>query len=323
MANPTKGDVHVDAALTNLSLAFMQGEDAFIADRVFPVVPVEKQSDFFFQLNQGDFYRAEMEKRGPGAESAGSGYRVSTQTYFAHVWALHKDIDDQTRANTDSPLNADRNATLYLTQQALLRRDKSFVAAFMATGVWTGDQTGAGSVAANQFVQWSTGGSIPIKDIRAQILVIQRRTGYRPNVLVLGPDVWNVLADHADFLDRIKYSERAIVGPELLAAVLGLDRVVIAGATENTANEGATPVYSFIAPKAALLLYAAPSPGLETVSAGYTFTWTGLLGTNAQGGRIKKFRMEQLESDRVEVEMAFDMKVTAPDLGVYFTTAVV
>lgn len=46
--NPTQGNVHVDAILTNISVAFMQDQTQFGADRVFPIVPVQKQSDKFF-----------------------------------------------------------------------------------------------------------------------------------------------------------------------------------------------------------------------------------------------------------------------------------
>ena len=48
MAQPTLNDVHVDAILTNISVAYMQDRDNFIADKVFPVIPVDKKSDKFF-----------------------------------------------------------------------------------------------------------------------------------------------------------------------------------------------------------------------------------------------------------------------------------
>ena len=44
MPSPTPRDVHVDAALTNISIAYKQSDDAFVAEKVFPVVPVGKQS---------------------------------------------------------------------------------------------------------------------------------------------------------------------------------------------------------------------------------------------------------------------------------------
>ena len=38
-------DVHIDGPLSNISTAYMQEQTDFVAGRVFPVVPVEKQSD--------------------------------------------------------------------------------------------------------------------------------------------------------------------------------------------------------------------------------------------------------------------------------------
>ena len=59
-----------------------------------------------------------------------------------------------------------------------------------------------------------------------------------------------------------------------------------------------------------------------TPTAGYTFSWTGLLGNGAEGNRIKRFRMEPLGSDRVEIEISFDQKLVAPDLGFFFEEVV-
>ncbi len=48
MAQPTASDVHVDAVLTNLSVAYIQEQDAYIATKVFPVIPVDKKSDKYY-----------------------------------------------------------------------------------------------------------------------------------------------------------------------------------------------------------------------------------------------------------------------------------
>lgn len=331
MPRPTAGDVHVNRPLTNISVAYIQRQDSFVADKVFPAVPVQKQSDRYFTYDRGDFWRNEAEERAPGTESAGSGFEVdNTPTYYCRVYALHKDIDEQVRANTDQPLDADRDATLFLAQKMLIKRDKVWADKYFTTSVWTGgtggatDQTGvSGTPAANQFKQWDASGSTPIVDVREQFVSIAEKTGYRPNVLVVGANVWKSLVDHADFIDRIKYTTGpAIVTEALVAQVLGLDKVVVAWATENTAQEDQTDSYSFIFGKRALLVYANPTPSLMQPSGGYLFTWNGLLGMQAWGTRMKKFYIDELESDRVEMEMAFDMKVVAADCGVIFDAAV-
>jgi len=46
MPAPTRKDVHIDGPMTNISIAFRN--DVYIAERVFPIVPVNKISDKFF-----------------------------------------------------------------------------------------------------------------------------------------------------------------------------------------------------------------------------------------------------------------------------------
>src|ERR1051326_8355535 len=145
MPQPTLQDVHVNRPLTNVSVAYSQEAAGveFVADRAFAPIPVENKSDLYWTYKRADWNRDEMQKRGLAQESAGAGYNVdSTGTYNCNVWALHKDVDDQIRANADSPLAPDRDATIFLTQKALIRRENEWVKNYFATGVWTGEGAG-------------------------------------------------------------------------------------------------------------------------------------------------------------------------------------
>jgi hypothetical protein len=328
MVQPTPGDVHVNAPLTNISLAYLQDPSMFVARRVFPAIPVMKQSDKYFTYDRSFFWRDQMQKRAPSTESAGSGYSISTDTYFCDVWALHKDIDDRVRANADAPLNLDEDATRFLTEARLLRMENQFVTDYMATSVWSKDITGvSGTPSTDQVKQWNDAASTPIEDIREYRTYVHKLTGRRPNVLVLGQEVYDKLADHPDIVDRIKYSggvgpdRPAKVTPQAMAQLFELDEIMVAGAVQNTAAEGATASYSFVVGKSALLCFRAPNPGLLTPSAGYVFEWNGYLGQQ-DGQRMKRFRMDAINSDRVEIEATFDMKVVGADLGVYFASIV-
>lgn len=325
MPNPTASDVHVNAALTNISVAFMQEDNSFVADRVFPLVPVSKQSDRYFVYNKGDFFRSEAQLRAPGTPSAGAGFSIdNTPSYYADVYAIHKDIDDQIRANSDAAIAPDRDATLFVTQQLMLRREITWATSFFGAGVWTGSTTG-GDIGVAQLLNgaWSAAGSTPIEDVDRQADAMQRLTGYRPNKLVVGPQVHRVLKNHPDVLDRIRYTQEGIVTEQLLASLLGVDEYMVARATQNTAAAGATDVMSYVSGQDdALLCYSSPTPGLMTPSAGYMFTWNGLLGAGAMGNRIKSFRMEHLASDRVEGELAFASQLVSAQLGCFFLNVV-
>jgi len=324
MPQPNINSVHIDAILTNISVAYLQNQDNFIADKVFPVIPVDKKSNKYFTYTKNDWFRDEAQRRAPGTESAGGGYNLSTGTYSCDVFAFHKDVDDQTLANADTPLNPLREATEFVTRRLMLRRELQWVSDFFATSVWGTDVTGvAGTPSTGQTKQWSDyTSSDPISDIENAKSGILSATGMEGNTLVLGYDVFKSLKNHPDLVDRIKYTSSQTITTDMLAAMFDIPRVIVAKAVKATNNEGATEAYSFAHGKKALLCHVAPQPGLLTPSAGYSFSWTGVSGGLGATIGTSQFRMESIKSDRVEAEMAFDNKVIGSDLG-YFWDSIV
>lgn len=315
------GDVHINAALTSVSLAYMQSADNFIAHRVFPIVPVNKQSDVIWRFNPEQYNKNLLRKRAPSTEAAIAGIVASTETYFAHVWALGSDIADQTRANADSAWNLDRQYTEYLTNTALINREQNFISAFLTTGVWGTDLTGVTSgPSAGQFLQWDNAASTPIEDVYAASRALGR-TGLRPNKLVLGRKTFDVLVNHPDFVDRVKYGQTpngpALVNMQAMAALFNVEEVLVANAVVNTGTET-----DYLFDTGALLLHSPRSASWNMPAAGLTYSWTGYYGANGFGGRIYKHRMEHLRSDRIEIELAYDQRVTSPELGIFFNAAV-
>lgn len=318
MPQPTSSDVHVDAILTNISVAYIQEQGNFIANRVFPSVPVEKQSDKYFKYTKGDWFRDEAQLRAPSTESAGSGYNLSTDTYSTSVYAFHKDVDDQVRANADSPINPDRDATQFVTQRMMLRQEIDWNTNYFTTGVWDTDVTGG-----SNFTQWSNyTSSDPIEDIETGKSTILTNTGFMPNTLVLGYDVFRQLRHHPDIVDRIKYTSSEVPAEGILGRLFGVDRVLVTRAIKNSGAEGASDSFAQIHGKNAALYYVAPSPGLLTPSAGYQFTWRGVSDGMGQNIGITRFRMPELRADRIEAQMAWDFKVVSTDLGYFFSSCV-
>ncbi|MCY4318377.1 MAG: major capsid protein [Alphaproteobacteria bacterium] len=335
---PSPGDVHVNTPLTNISIAYMQAEAMFVANRIFPMVPVMKRSDVYYTFDRDDWLRDEMQERAPGTESSGSGYKVATENYMTRVYAHHKDIDDQTRANADMQVRLDANATRFVTQKGLIQRERRFAAVALQDDVWNYKvmgQAAPGNLGVNLFSdtaseltdatiqQWSQSTSNPIEDIKTMKRAVQVRTSFRPNVLVIGRSAYDVLTEHPDILDRMNRGQtrgNVMANMQDLMQLFELDDIVIMDAIYNTDGPslGATPLtsYNFVNDDDALLLYRPSQPGLEVPSAGYMFAWTGLVG-GSNGMRVKRFRMEQIESSRIELQQAYDFKVTGADLAVW------
>ena len=331
MSRPTPGDVHVNTPLTNISIAYMQSAAGFIADKVFPNIPVTKQSDRYYVYDRGEFNRDEMQERAPGTESAGGSYKLdNTPTYFAKKYSFHHDIPDEVRANSDSVVQPDRDATNYVTGKALIKREALWASKYFTSGIWATDATPS--------VLWSSANSTPIADVKDAKRDMKGDTGFKPNTLVLGSKVYDILTEHPSIIDRVKYGQTsgnpAMAGIAALMALFEIDRIFVMEAIKNNEPEKAANfsyppsagyyAHDFIGDSlSALLCYSAPSPGLMVPTAGYTFSWTGLIGMGNQGNRIKRMRMDWLDSDRVEIDCAFDQKLVGKDLGYFFNTCVV
>ena len=314
MPQPTVGDVRVNQPLSNYSRGFVQDESKFVWD-AFPRMGSPSKSGLYFRYSLSDFYRADMRPRGVATESAGSGYALDTDEYNCKVWALHKDIDDQLLANEQSPLQMERDAVRYLTQQAMISKDKEWAATFFQPAIWSDTVTPA--------VLWDLPAANPVADVRARMDQIESKTGMRANGMVLGSKVWSAWQDSTAFLDRFEQTQLGILNTQLVAAVLELDWVKVARAVENRAPEGlADDVDYIVDPRSALLLYSPPAPSIMTPAAGLTFTWTNFMGGGNQGMRIKRFRVEELAATRIEIECAYAQKLVSPELGVFFEAAV-
>lgn len=319
-AQPNSNQTHIDKPLTEISIAYMQDSEEFIADKVFPRVPVDKRSDKYFIYNKNDWLRDEAEKRAPSTPSTGSGYNLSDDSYYADVWAFHKDISEQERANTDEPLDAEADATEFVTQKLLLKREREFLDKFVKASVWDSSATGGEDGDSPDFVYFSDySNSEPIREITSRKREIKIKTGKMPNTLLIAGQVWDELRTHPAIIDLVKYTQSGVnIGKDLVASALGVDTLVVAEGIMATNDEGdSEETYEELISKDGLLLYVAENPGLRRPSAGYIFPWRGYGGANAYGATVSQFYMDQLKADRIEGELAFDMKVTGSDLAIF------
>lgn len=325
---PTQNTQHVDALLTNVSIANWQSATNFIAGTVFPEIPVQKQSDLYVVIPAGDFNRDEMAPRADASQSAGGGYETGTDSYFCQVNAFHKDLGEQVKANSDTPFALRRATTAYLTMKGLIFKEKEFVRNFFSTGLWTTEFQGvASSPTGNQKLQWNDPNSDPIGDIKNEVTAQMLLTGgFKPTDLIIGPEVRDALELHPDIVDRVKYGTQSGVSiPTLdqIATLMNVQAIHVMEAVENTAGEGLDAVNAYIGGKHALLVYRTPTPGILEPSAGYTFTWAGLAGQGGMGTRILRYDIPLVpNAERIEIETAFDMKQISADMGTFYNDIV-
>ena len=311
MAQPTINDIQaVDPVLTNLMISYMQADDRFVADRVFPNVSVDKNSGTYYILTKKFRFLDKMEVRVPGDPFAQNGYGVETDTYKTVQWALEESIADEKRANNQMPMELERISVENLAQANLIRKERAFAADFMITGVWatTDDNT------ATDWDDFASGD--PVSDVKTAVRTISASTGKKANTIVIGDIVNDALTNHPDIIDRIKYVTMATAQniAAAMAAMFGLDNYWVADSSYNSANEGQSFTAAAVIDDDALVCVVNPGAGVGGATAGKSFIWPPGGGT----GSMFRVRVDERHTDLVQIKAQWDQKVTAADMGYLF-----
>ena len=321
----TPSAVHIDQPLSNLTLAYVQEQTNFVADKVFPVVGVQRQSDKYYIYDRANMNRSgDVKKLAPRTEVNRIGMAVSNSAYYADVYGIGMDFDEQTIANEDAMLEIRAAGAQTLINRVLIEREEQFASTFFNAGVWTTDVTPA-----NLWSDYTN--STPISDVTNGSRTMQLTSGgFKPNTLVVGKEVRDILINHPDILARLNggstINNPALITDGKLAEIFGVENFFVMEAVKNGAVEGLAEANAFIGGKNALLVHTPRASGLMTPAAGLTFAWNNIPNVNNLGITVESFSDDALKrqqvAEHIQVKMAYDMKVVGPDLG-YFWSAIV
>jgi hypothetical protein len=250
-------------------------------------------------LPRNPFVRGDDAKSASLQEAPSFEFELSSDNYNCETHRRGADVDVYKLDNADPVARRmmEQGATRISVDNLLLQHEIAWSARFFVAGVWGKTVTGvAAAPGADQFLQWNDVNSDPEKDIDDAKLHVKLNGGLWPNALLVGPYTWNALKRHPKFVNRITPTSRENITPGIVAALLGLDRVVVAGASKATNAVGQAETYGFVHGKKALLAHVGQS---------------GMGDLMPSAGRI-----------RFESAMAYDNKLTGAQLGYFFETAV-
>lgn len=306
---PAVNEVHVDAVLTQMSVAYRNAE--YIGPSLVPRVQVTKRSDVFFIYDKANL-RRQATKRAPGGSGGRSGYGLSTDNYSVETYTQEHVVPDEIRDNADNPLDPDRDGVNFATDILDLEYEMQAASMIETSGNWTTNVTLSGTS------QWSDyDDSDPLSNMMTAHETVLKQIARRANTLQMSFEVFTKLALHPDLIDRVKYTgtqERpAMVTAAMMAALFMVDQVLVGTAVKNTAKEGQTDSMSFVWSKHAWLGFVAPAPALTTPSAAYAFTI---------GRQSDRYRENPIKSDIIRVEEAWDIEKVESGAGYRFIDAV-
>ena len=171
---PTPGSVHVNAALTTLAIQYKNAE--LVWERIFPVVPVTKESDSYFVFNKEEL-QDEDALRAAGAEAREITWDVTTATYTAQEYSLRHFIPQRVLENADVAVRPQVNTTQKLLRKILLGTERR-VALLCQNTVNVG-------TAATPSIKWDGSSPIIESDIDTAKDTVRLACGIEPTSILL------------------------------------------------------------------------------------------------------------------------------------------
>lgn len=257
----------VDPVLTEVAQGFSHTEH--VGKQLFPPVPVTASGGQVLEFGKESFklYQA---RRAPGAAT-----RRIQFGYLGKPFAL---VQDSLEGQVPSEYLRDAAAVpeVDLAKRAIngalraLSMTLEYDQAKLATTA--GNYDANHKVALTGTDKWSDGSSHPGSDIETGKEAIRQSVGVYPNRLLLSAQAFRALKNHPDILDRIKYTSRDSITPEILATLWDLQSVVIGKAVAFNDNGTTLDLWG----NNAILAYVPEAPaGMEDPSYGYTYTMQG------------------------------------------------
>lgn len=317
--------------LTNMSVAHFQPDDWFVSPFVFPILPVQLSTSYYYIFDKGDLARDNVRRKPEFGKVTPMMFGSKQELYSCEVDQIIVGIDqistlNYQRSGAPGIIDPRRAKVRIATEQLKLHMDRVFADAYFKSGVWTNEWAGVTTTpSGKQFYKFSDSNCDPVKFIGDRRVEMMREGRRKPNVLALGVEAYEALKNNTSILDRVKYSgstaNPATINANVLAQVFEIDRVVVLNSTYNKGGYGSTSMDFVCDSKGALLAYAAPNPAIDEVTAGYTFAWD-MLG-NGQYLAFDQYEGEKgTHTEFIEGLLSYTPKKVCDELGVFMKECV-
>lgn len=327
---PDISTVHIDRALTNVSLAYRN--EAFIADMVAPILPVNKRSDKYFVYNREAFLRGSgldansrpLSIRRPTAEAIEVDYTLSTDSFYCEEIALSELVPYENEQGADQPLQPFIDATETLTDRVMLDNEIAVATASMNASNYGSSNkvtlTTGGS--GTSWLSYTSTNSLPFSNLSNAKNAIRAGIARVPNSIAVNYQAAEVLSNHPTYIDRYKYTSTEPATQSGLNPVIRGLKVVEGSAIKTTNAEGATTATGDVwvdsgGNAAALVYYSSQALGPKSMHFMRTFEAPDAF-LNVRGFAVQRFELPTRKSAKVQVSTTRDWKGVAVDASSKF-----
>jgi len=296
----------------DLGVAFHEFDPSLtglVATRILPIKGVAKKAATMSVIVRENMKRADTKL------SNGSAYNRINLTaedlaYTTVKYGLEIQLTDDDRENYANDYDAELESVQSLKKRFYNELEIEVAAAVFNTTTFTG----AALYTDNSGAPWSTVGSAVIAQVQAAIEKVENNTGVTPDALIINKQALYSLTKNTEIIARFP-GAMAITRQMIeanLAAIFGLDELIVGGGIYDSAKQGqdfsASKIWSNMYATVAKIQKGSTKtePGL-----GRTIIWEGISGAD-EVQPVLQYREEQTDSDVFKIKQYSEPKIFDP-----------
>lgn len=305
-----KSSVQYNPALTATFNKFVMSADGFIGAKLAPMFRSGLQATFYYVFDRENFLNIpRLQARAPGTPYPRTSMKLSADTFGCKNYGSEIPVADEERAKYASAFDADQAAVKRNGHIILFNHELRVKTVVDSNGV-------PNSTPAVKWDAYANAASDPVGDVKAAKRVIAVNCGIEPNTIAMSKLVYDVLTEHP----KIKGLYENTDGPltrEQIRKAFEIDKLEIAGAVENIANEGQALNPAYVWGDNVYLAVTNPSQDLQAPNLARTFHWAmpGGSGSGEVGSLVESYRDDNVDSDIHRIKHHTDERIVGAEMG--------
>jgi hypothetical protein len=293
-----------------------QNQRGFVWDQLMPVFDVGKASGNFGRIPVEQLLQQRDTQRAPGSGYARGKWTFLPDTYATVEHGAEEPVDDNEAKMYADYFDAEMISGLRARDAVLSNAERRVIAKLLNTSTF-GD-------AAVSAVWTNASGATPIDDVEAAIIAIYDACGLWANTIGMSYKTFRLLRNCDQVIERIQSAgagDRTVASDitvSQLAQVFDVPKIVVAGSSQNSANEGQAASFEQIWDVTKVWIgVTADGNDFRKPCVGRTFHWAE--DGSSIAGTVESYRDEPVRADIIRVRHQVDEKILYPEAGYILT----
>lgn len=290
--------------------------NGYVAQQVFPVIDVASQAGVYGIIPVEQLLQQRVTRRAPGSGYSRGSFTFTTATYACEEHGAEEPVDDRQAKMYREYFDAEQVATMRAFSSILRNAEQRVCETVFNTNTYN-----TAALATSIGVKWNSyANAVPLDNVVAARNKVYDNSGIWANALIVNQKVFYHLRRCEQVIDAIESNgagqaaKQSDITADLVAQALGLDMVIVAGASRNSAAEGATASPAQIwGDTLAMVCRVATTNDMQEPCIGRTFHWSE--DGSSIGGTVESYRDEVVRSNIIRVRHDVDEVLLYTELG--------